>query len=61
MMKMTTLIEWLEDFVQQIENPEIPETDNDYDAGHAQGCSHTQMMIALKLRYALEQEKKNAA
>ena len=57
---MTTLSEWLEDFVKQIENPETPNTDNANKSAYYSGCRDTQILIARKLRYALEQEK-NAA
>lgn len=57
---MTTLSEWLEDFVQQIENPECPASYTDYGAGYSRGCYDTRITITEKLRYALEQEK-NAA
>lgn len=55
------LIEWLEDFVEQIENPEMPIDGNAYKIVYNRGCYDTQVLIAEKLRYALEQEKKNAA
>jgi len=57
---MTTLIEWLEDFVQQIENPEMPDSNSDLQRMYYCGGYDTQIAIAQKLRYALEQEK-NAA
>lgn len=56
-----SLVEWLEDFVNQIENPEIPDEKSIFKVVYNRGCYDTQVFIAEKLRYALEQEKKNAA
>lgn len=58
---MTKLILWIEDFIKQIENPQMPDEKNIYKAIYNRGCYDTQVFIAEKLRYALEQEKKNAA
>lgn len=56
-----SLVEWLEDFVKQIENPQMPNEEMFYKVIYNRGCYDTQVFIAEKLRYALEQEKKNAA
>jgi hypothetical protein len=50
-----TFLEWLEDFVSSIENPERPSGESEY----RNGCYDTQTLIAAKLRFALEIEKVN--
>lgn len=50
-----TFLEWLENFVISIENPERPSQEDKY----RRGCYDTQTLIAAKLRFALEIEKVN--
>jgi hypothetical protein len=56
-----TFLDWLEDFVISIENPEIPDptgpSENEwFNKGYITGCFETQTFIARKLRYALNAE-----
>ncbi len=56
-MKKQTLVEWLEEFCLQLDEPEKPLFRTDYSQGVADGASDTQKLIAQKIRYAVEQEK----
>lgn len=53
-----TLLEWLEDFIKQIENPEEPNSENGEALFHYRCGSYlTQKVIVEKLKYAIQQEK----
>ena len=56
-MKKQTLIEWLEEFCLQLDEPEKPIFRTDYSQGVADGASDAQKLIAQKIRHAIEQEK----
>jgi len=56
-MKKQTLVEWLEEFCLQLDEPEKPLFRTDYSQGLADGAIDTQKVIAQKIRYAVEQEK----
>ena len=57
-MKKQTLVEWLEQLCIELDEPEKPIFRTDYSQGVADGASDTQKLIAQKIRYAIEQEKK---
>lgn len=54
-----SFINWLEDFITSIENPELPDgkISSDYERGWVVGAIDTQDLIAKKLRYAINVEK----
>ena len=52
-----TLLEWLEDFCDQLDNSENPFSYDVYMSGFNAGCHDTQRKIVKKLRYAIEVEK----
>ena len=49
----------MEDLCEQLEVPERPIFRTEYSQGIADGATDTQILIAKKLRYAIEQEKNN--
>jgi hypothetical protein len=54
-----TFLDWIEEFVFSIENPEKPNSDDlsEYSTGYINGSFETQTYIAEKLRYAINKEK----
>ena len=51
--KQQTFIEWLEDFILQLEDAEAPVAKNEYDDGYNWGCLQTQDYIVSELKYGL--------
>jgi hypothetical protein len=61
-MDNNSFIEWLEDFLKEIEHPEFPCLSKDeFKSGWNSGAYETQTFIARKLRYALTTEKERRA
>ncbi len=52
-----SLLEWLEDFILQFEDAEVPVGLSDYSTGYFVGCKETQEAILQRLRYAIDTEK----
>jgi hypothetical protein len=57
-MAKQTLVNWLLDFCEQLEGVQPVQGWDDYAQGMHDGSRITQEVIAKKLRYAAEQEKK---